>query len=434
MMVKIFVGGGIDQPIVIDRNLSHFDPRQLLAPVVVRLITRSRTIRATMASKANGPQLRSDKGASSEDLQRRAVKKLGKGDWSVTSRALQQSTPWQVARMKASWFDDGLVYDLCCGLGGDAIQLLKRGPVVAVDTDAALLALTRSNLATVNGKHAFEVQCADETSIDLPEGVSIHIDPDRRPDEGRTVQPEHYLPPWTDVCKLVTPAKSSIVKLAPAATFDSDGLPPHHRCGISLQGRVREQTRLCGHSIERSELVAGSRSAVSIRADGTEIWYRPGAAIASVRAQTVEKPMQCLIDPDAAIRAAGLTETFADQFELRLLGRASGFLTADVLVPEVDLLAVTGKVIWVGACDDRKLRRQFRAMNVYPQTIKVRGTEHDPAALTKRYRDCGQTPVTLWIGRAGKRVFAAMTNPRKPKAGEAAGRKPVNPPRLQEEF
>ena len=126
-----------------------------------------------------------------------------------------------------------------------------------------------------------------------------------------------------------------------------------------------------------------------------------------------EKPLSVLIDPDPSIRAAGLTEAFAHQHGFKLLGPPSGFLTcedAKLITPTTATMAVMGHVIWSGACDDRKLRREFRSRGFFPETVKVRGTDHDPAALARRYRKCGEHPVTLWIGRASDRVVAAITN------------------------
>ena len=67
--------------------------------------------------------------------------------WWVTKRALQQATAWQVARLKSDWFDDQLVYDLCCGIGGDAIHLTQRGPLVAVDSNPLIADMAAANLA-----------------------------------------------------------------------------------------------------------------------------------------------------------------------------------------------------------------------------------------------------------------------------------------------
>jgi SAM-dependent methyltransferase len=353
------------------------------------------------------------------DLAQRAVRKLGQppagGEWSVSRRALQQATAWQVANLKAGWFGDRVVYDLCCGIGGDCIALAKRGPVVAVDSDPQMVAMVSTNLALAGanlapaGMHQVQVRCADVTTLVIPGEAAIHIDPDRRPTQRRTICPENYLPAWDHVERIVRKSPSAVVKLAPAAWFDDHSLPASHRCWISLRGSVREQSVLCGEALTEAHVTTGTRSAVALRSDGTHRWFRPTSDSDVGAAATVDQPGRFLVDPDAAIRAAELTAAFATDFGCQLLHRPTDFLTVDELTADIAALAVTGEVIWSGACDDRKLRREFRGRNLYPQTIKVRGSDHDPAKLAKRYRNCGEMPITLWIGRTAKRVFAAMT-------------------------
>ena len=82
-------------------------------------------------------------------------------------------------------------------------------------------------------------------------------------------------------------------------------------------------------------------------------------------------------------------------------------------------MAVIGEVLWSGSCDDRKLRKELRRRGAYPAVIKVRGTDHDPAQLSKRYRKCGDQPVALWIGRTGSGAYAALTQPLNREAMEA---------------
>ncbi len=151
-----------------------------------------------MSSKVNRSH------SDADPLLQRAVKKLGPGDWHVTTRSLQQATPWQVAQKKASWFGDEQVFDLCCGLGGDAIALAKRGKVIAVDSDLELTNLTGLNLGQISGPEDAEVWTEDVTTASIPVGASIHIDPDRRVSESRTTQPDHYLPAWPEVCRIVS--------------------------------------------------------------------------------------------------------------------------------------------------------------------------------------------------------------------------------------
>lgn len=366
-------------------------------------------------------QLRRDLGSeladlliTSASLQSKACEKFGDGVWWVTAKSLQQATPWQVARLKSTWFRDLAVYDFCCGVAGDAMAFARRGPVVAVDLDAVLVEMATENLARVATPAIATAVCRNAIEIEIPPGVGMHIDPDRRAEGRRTSQPEQYQPCWSDVKNLLAKSDCAVVKLAPAAVVETSDIGQTHSCWISLAGSVREQSLLCGAAIENAGLTLADKSAISVRRDGSMSRFTPLAAqtICRDRSSVADRPMSILIDPDPAIRAAGLTEIFATTEGLQSVGGPAGFLTCDESRPlsqAVTSMAVTGRVIWLGSCDDRKLRREFRSRDVYPATIKCRGTAHDPARLAKRYRPCGETPVTLWIGRAGGRMYAAMT-------------------------
>jgi SAM-dependent methyltransferase len=368
-------------------------------------------------------------------LQKKAQQKLSPASanshvWWVTKKSLQQATAWQVARLKSTWLDNRLVYDLCCGIGGDAIQLARRGRsrtgaqaeldlLVAVDSDSLMVEFAAANLAHAGATtdHA-DARCGDAAKIEIPKEAAVHMDPDRRAGGDRRSRPDFYQPSWSQVSEIVKNLDSAIVKLAPAAQLgagqlDTGGFGETHRCWISLAGSVREQSLLCGKSIELAGVEPGLKSAVALSSDGSAAWFAPRPdELDSASKEIASRPLSMLIDPDASVRAAGLTEAFARHHGLRLLGKASGFLTCDdgaVLTTAAKQMAVTGTVIWSGSCDDRKLRRELRSRDTYPRVIKVRGTDHDPAALAKRYRKCGDQPVTLWIGRTSDRVFAAIT-------------------------
>ena len=317
-----------------------------------------------------------------DELDRHAQKKFGPGDWRATRRGLQQATPWQVAHLKATWLGQQTVFDLCCGIGGDAVAFARRGPIMAVDSDAQLVTLARHNLQQLEHCFDWDVRCADVTKFPIPTGAAVHIDPDRRPNEGRNTRPENYQPSWSEVTRLLSHVRFGVIKVAPAAIVDPTTLPTHHRCWISLQGTVREQSILIGDSVTDAGMRFGCRSAALLDAGGKSRIYCPDIAEERVTC-TTEQPGSFLIDPDAAIRAAGLTETFAQEFELSLIDSAAGFLTADSVNGAVSSLAQVGEVWWSGSCDDRRLRKEMRARNVYPQTIKVRGTDHNPKCADK---------------------------------------------------
>lgn len=358
-------------------------------------------------------------------LQSKAKKKFAVNDanriWWATDKSLQQATAWQVAKLKSAWLGDRTVYDLCCGVGGDAMQLANRGPVVAIDADPVLAAMAGANLARSPSVDDCQARCADATTVDVPADAAVHIDPDRRSPNARSSQPELYQPDWHQVMRVIQRVESAIIKVAPVANLDSlqiqrDASGDTHRCWISLRGSVREQALLVGESVALAGLPAGGTSAAIVAGDGSAVRF-----LSNDTAQPpllAQQPMEFMVDPDASIRAAGLTESFATKHNLHLLGSAAGFLTCDNDIRSIEKLAIVGRVIWMGAFDDRKLRREFRDRNIYPQTIKTRGTGHDPASFTKRFRQCGETPVTLWLGRSGARVFAAITEDMRNQPGD----------------
>ena len=378
------------------------------------------------------------------NLQTKAKLKLQAPDepqrvWWVTEKSLQQATPWQVARLKSGWFENNAVFDLCCGNGGDALQLKNRGRVVAVDSDPLIAELVAANLDIEQLEDGGDLQepnaapepssqpgtirqviCSDVMDLHLPANSWINIDPDRRPDSKNTntqsVQagpkrisnPDHYHPSWQSVVQLVRQSSGACIKLAPAANPDVTQLADSHRCWISLSGSVREQTLLCGGVLSNSELPASGRSAVALKSDGSSHWFVATPELVTQRAPITDKPQNWLVDPDAAIRAAGLTDAYAVSQQLSVVGWASGFLTGET-PPTSEQVSISAEVLWSGSCDDRKLRRELRQRDFYPVVIKVRGTDHSPEKLTRKYRKCGQIPICLWIGRGKERVYAAFT-------------------------
>ncbi len=345
------------------------------------------------------------------------------GVWWVTERALQQSTPWQVALLKASWFGDTPVADLCCGIGGDTFWLAQRGPVVAVDLDAMMVRLAEANCRSATFAGEAKFIRADAISFAKDWNGAIHIDPDRRAGGKRTSSPDYYLPAWSDVTRVVNKSSAAIVKLAPAADVDCSTLDgPSHRTWISLRGSVREQSLLAGDALARAELPEDSRSAIAIRSDGSTQRFSVESQFAvERRAMIASEPGDWMIDPDPAIRAAGLTDAFANTNGLRVIGSPSGFLTTAsgigglgaAGVNAVSLgMAIVGRVEWSGSCDERRLKKEMRARSVYPAVVKVRGVDRDPIKVIRTFRDCGDRPVTLWLGSIGKKVYAAWTTAR----------------------
>jgi SAM-dependent methyltransferase len=351
---------------------------------------------------------------SSAELQTKAISKLGDGPWWVTQRSLQQATPAPVAHLKATWFGEGRVYDLCCGLGGDAIHLGKKHNVIAVDRDPHVCLMINEN-TLCRELQDIQIRNDDVMSLELSADDWVHIDPDRRAADRRNSDPAQYSPAWADVQQLLANVRGGSVKLAPAADSVDLARPDVHRIWVSLGGEVREQSLLFGEAVRLFRLathttsLSNPRSAVIIDRDQSVSYFCPRGQIQKT-VGTANQPEATMVDPSAAIRAAGLTETFANQFGLKTLGKSSGFLTGDVSSSELGRLAISERVLWHGSCDDRKLRRELRALDCYPWRVKTRGVSQDPNQLEKKLRDCGSQPCTLWIGMNGKRRYAVLSS------------------------
>jgi hypothetical protein len=375
-------------------------------------------------------------------VQSRAMEKFGPGTWMATEKSIAQATDRVVAAYKASLFDNAPVFDLCSGIGGDAMQLARRGPVVAVDIDPQIVAMAAANLAIDSANRggadvSAEAVCGDATQFVIPPDAGIHIDPDRRPrGTSRVVQPSSYKPSIDEVAHLIAGGRPAIIKLAPAAQLDHDAdselghrlVCENHRQWISMDGSVREQALFCGSCISSAGVTVGGRSAVRVWGNGHRELFSIDANSTSQLAEsdraleTIVEVPRYLIDVDPAVRAAGLSSSIATARGWSSLGGPAGFLCCNTL-PSDQSLAQVFEAIWSGPADMKRIKRWVQDQGLWVESVKVRGTGQDPAQWTKALRSDlsakGSGHVVVLIGRHSRGVYAAITQRSDaPNAGE----------------
>ncbi|MDB4786821.1 trimethylguanosine synthase, partial [Planctomycetaceae bacterium] len=130
-------------------------------------------------------------------------------------RGLEQSTAEPISHHKSQRFE-GDVWDLCCGLGGDAIGLAGQCRVTAVDLNPASCLQTWLNAGVYQCQDQINVRCEDVTTLDLA-GKLVHIDPDRRPQGNRVIRMEDAEPGLPFLKELMQSARGGAIKLSPAA-------------------------------------------------------------------------------------------------------------------------------------------------------------------------------------------------------------------------
>ena len=149
-------------------------------------------------------------------LRRRARDKFPLADHMFFDReGLELASRQEIARYRA-WRlrHREVILDLCCGIGGDLLELGIGARVRAVDRDRERLEMARMNAASA-GLQTVDFIQADVRFI-KPHGDAIFLDPSRRSGGRRIRAAEAYSPPLSCIEDLRRSVSALAVKVAPA--------------------------------------------------------------------------------------------------------------------------------------------------------------------------------------------------------------------------
>ena len=165
---------------------------------------------------------------------------------------LEQASSEAVSSHKALRFEEGVTWDLCCGVGGDALALATRSDVVAVDRDPARALCARWNTELYGVGSRVTVVVADVLRMNKFRGL-VHVDPDQRAGGHiRSHRIEDAVPGRDYLDALTVHAEGGAIKLSPAANF----LGKFAGCEIELISVGRE----CKQAVVWVGGLAGSHS------------------------------------------------------------------------------------------------------------------------------------------------------------------------------
>ncbi|GGU21513.1 THUMP-like domain-containing protein [Streptomyces daghestanicus] len=352
------------------------DPAQELA-VATRL---RRTHPADLVSAALG-QAR---------LRQRAVAKFGAADAGrmfFTPNGVEQSTRASVAAYRAARFAElGVtsVADLCCGIGGDAIALARRGiRVLAVDRDPAAAAAARANAGALGLGDLIEVREADVTEVATDGYDAVFVDPARRGGRGRIFDPEAYSPPlsWA-VAAARTAPRAAALKVAPGIPHEA--VPADAEAEfLSDGGDVKEAVLWFGTApgAVRATLLPGPRTLLSRALPDPEV--RP--------------PGRYLYEPDGAVVRAHLVAEVAEEVGGGLLDATIAYVTADTLRPTP--YATAYEITDLLPFNVKKLKALLRERGVGVLTVKKRGSAVEPEELRRKVKPQGPNSATVFLTR-----------------------------------
>jgi hypothetical protein len=336
------------------------------------------------------------------ELRHRAREKFSSADRMFFCRkGLEQATDEQLALYKAGRFPaDTALADLCCGIGGDIIGLVRRGTVTGVDLEPAMALLAGVN-AAAHGANSARCQTlqADAAGFPVESMHAWHCDPDRRPQGRRTTRVELYQPPLAILERKLIENRNAAIKLAPAAEAPPDWREAAELEWLGSRGECRQQVAWFG-ALARHR---GKHSATIVGSGGTSrsVVGAPDESISV--AQNLER---YLYEPHAAVLAANLSGSLCREYVLAIVSAGGGYLTGSRLIDDPALSVF--EINDVLPLDRRRLRAYCREHRIGRLEVKKRGVKIDPARLRREIVGAGEREATLIVTPCAGQLRAIM--------------------------
>jgi SAM-dependent methyltransferase len=248
-----------------------------------------------------------------------AARKLPDAERLICDRdAAEQATSELVARHTAQRFAGAhRVADLGCGMGGDALAIARHAPVLAVDADPARLAMVEANAEARALAHRVVTMRAEIETFSLPSIVdAVWLDPSRRGERGRTLDPRRWSPPLDVAIEIARRVPGAGIKMAPGidlALLPADGEVEF----ISLDGDLVEAVLWLGRLVRAARRATVLPAAVSLEGE-------PDTGATAIR-----EPGRYLYDPDPAVGRAGLIDALAERLGAWKLADRIAYLSSD---------------------------------------------------------------------------------------------------------
>jgi SAM-dependent methyltransferase len=327
-------------------------------------------------------------------LRQRAVAKFGREDahrMYFTPHGLEQSTRASVAAHRARRFaasGPAAVADLCCGVGGDVIALLRAGlSVTAVDRDPLTCAVVTANAAALGLADRLEVRCADVQDLGTGGRDGVFVDPARRTARGRVFDPEAYSPPLSWALDVAAGGSPGAVKVAPGIPHEA--VPPAAEAEwISDGGDVKEA--VLWFDARGDGVLPGARRATLLPSGAT----LTGRGLPDPPARPVGR---FLYEPDGAVIRAHLVAEAAQEVGGGLIDPTIAYVTADEL--RATQFATAYEITDVLPFGLKRLKSLLREREVGNLTVKKRGSAVEPEEVRRRVRPQGPNAATVFLTR-----------------------------------
>ncbi|MFJ7262422.1 methyltransferase domain-containing protein [Streptomyces globosus] len=333
-------------------------------------------------------------------LRQRAVAKFGAEDafrMYFTPGGAEMATRASVAAYRAgrlAALGVRSVADLCCGIGGDALALARRGiRVLAVDRDPLTAAVARANAEALGLAGLVEVREEDVAAVDTSGYDAVFVDPARRGGRGRVFDPEAYSPPLSWAARAAAAAPCGAVKIAPGIPHEA--VPAGAEAEwISDHGDVKEAVLWFGTAA--ADAAPGPGPGPAVRATllpGPRSLYAAGP----LPPPPVGPVGRYLYEPDGAVIRSHLVAEVAARLGGRLIDPTIAYVTADEL--RATPYATSYEITDVLPFGLKTLKALLRERGVGTLTVKKRGSAIEPEELRRKVKPQGPNAATVFLTR-----------------------------------
>jgi hypothetical protein len=326
----------------------------------------------------------------------------------TTDLLLQQASSFRLAvykgRKLGRMCPGSGTWDLCCGIGLDAIGLALAGlKVQGFDIDPTALLCARHNMEIAGLESRCEFHQADVRDLHLPPDAVVHFDPGRRSGSRRVQRLGDYQPDGSFLRELASKTGRGMVKLSPALDLEELPAGGYSELEYVSEGSICKQLLAWWQSSPSGRL-ATTATVLTGPMDDPAAESIDARQVVSVN---VRPPGRYVIEPDPAVIAAGACEALAEEFGLWFLVPGLVWLSGDH--PLETRLATSFEILDVVPGRKRDVKRSLAALDAGTVEIKTRGVKLDTDKLQKQLSGKGSRRLTvLWCRlREHQRAFIA---------------------------
>ena len=322
----------------------------------------------------------------------------------------QQSSSLRLANVVASQLVSNQninaeVYDICSGLGTDAIAISLAGAnVKAVDLSPAVIGCARQNAKVLGAKNIeFIVGAAEDYLENLKEKI-VHCDPDRRATGKRSASLDDYAPGVEILRAMMENSKAGAIKFSPATDISELADFPGAKIEYISEDWTCKQLVLWWGDIAAS--MSGQFASVVAGDANSPTRFEVAKSLHKLEITDIKG---WLYEVDPAVIAARATDKLGEMFLATRIDSQLDWLTGEHKISNCPAIK-SYEVLQILPGRVSDIKPALAKLDAGQVAIKPRGIQLNTDSLQKKLRKSGgKSRLIVFWGKFGKTQQAIIT-------------------------